>query len=78
MTRKQWINKPGHSAETTRSGRTKETHVTLIDSAGRVATAWGKDEDEAFKSAHATYSASNHRAKLSLAHVAGRHVKPVE
>lgn len=76
MNRKQWINKPGHSAETTKA-RTGETHVTIIDSQGRVSMSWGKDQDNAFATAHTMYGATNHRAKLSLAHVAGRHVKPV-
>jgi len=76
MTRKQWINKPGHSAETTKA-RSGETHVTIVDAQGRVAMAWGADEDKAFAEAHSTYKAVNHRAGLSLAHVAGRAVRPV-
>ncbi len=75
MTRKQWIEKPGHSAETTRA-RSGETSVTIIDDKGRIAQAWGPSEDKAFAEAHATYKASNHRAGLSLANVAVLFVKP--
>ncbi len=76
MTRKQWIEKAGHSAETTRA-RSGETSVTIIDDKGRIAQAWGPSEDKAFSEAYTAYKAANHRAGLSLANVAGRFVKPV-
>lgn len=77
MTRKQWIEKAGHSAETTKA-KSGETSVTIIDDKGRIAQAWGKSEDVAFTEAHTSYKAANHRAGLSLANVAGRFVKPVD
>lgn len=76
MNRKQWIEKLGHTAETTKA-RSGETHVTIIDAQGRVAMAWGKNEDEAFKEAFASYKAVNHRAALSLENTKGRAVRPV-
>lgn len=76
MTRKQWIEKAGHSAETTKA-KSGETSVTIIDDKGRIAQAWAPSEDRAFGEALATYKAANHRAGLSLANVAGRFVKPV-
>lgn len=76
MTRKQWIEKAGHSAETTKA-KSGETSVTIIDDKGRMAQAWGSNEDKAFAEAHTQYKAANHRAGLSLANVAGRFVKPV-
>ena len=76
MNRKQWLSKPGNSAETTLA-LTKETRVLITDLSNRTGEGWGANEEAAFKEAHADYKAKNHRADLTTRHAKGRAVKPV-
>lgn len=71
MTRKQWLAKPGNSAETT-FALTKQTRVLITDLSNRTGEGWGDTEERAFGAAHTAYKATIHRASLTTAHAAGR------